>query len=123
MSTHELGPPESCKGLWYDPQVNRFKDEANKIINDLAEHFPTWQLDMWKRSKEYALLLDRNGELWEIFYEEPPKLTEECIHRCDMCKSRCEVWELFYEDIAEISYRIMEEVPCEGRYNNRRLEP
>lgn len=89
----EIGPPESCKGLWYDPKVNRFKDEDGRIIHELSLYFPIWQLDIWKRTKEYALLKDRNGELWEIFYD-TPYCEDECRRRCVKCTSKCEIWEL-----------------------------
>lgn len=95
---NEMAPPESAKGLWYEPTINRFKDDTGGILHDLTALFPTWQLDMWKKGKDYALLKDRRGELWELFYAQNLPLEFVCPQRCGICPSRCEVYELFYSD-------------------------
>ena len=89
---NEMVPPESCRGLWYNPKVNRFKDDSGAILDDLTAYFPTWQLDIWKKDKQYALLRDRRGELWEVFYE---RITYYCDGlNCMSCATKCEVYHL-----------------------------
>ena len=97
----EIGPPESCRGLWYNPKVNRFKDESGIVRHDLSLYFPAWKLDIWKRSKEYAVLQDRNGESWELFYD-TPYCEDECRHRCNICRSKCEIWGLLKDNYYHI---------------------
>ena len=89
----EMSPPESAKGLWYNPLINRFEDDAGHVLNDLTPLFPTWLLDAWRKTKEYALLKDRQGDLWELFYD---RITpyRECQHYCNVCPSKCEIYDL-----------------------------
>lgn len=62
-------PPESSYGLWYYPGINRFADEDDNILHDLSHLFSTWELDEWKRTQEYGILIDKNGDLAEIYYQ------------------------------------------------------
>ena len=68
-------PPESVYGLWYYPSINRFVDEDGHILHDLSELFDVWQLDEWKRTQDYGLLMDRKGDLCELYY--PSKFEEQ----------------------------------------------
>jgi len=54
--------------LWYYPDINRFTDEDGYILHDLSRYFDGWELDAWKRTQDYGLLKDRNGDLWELYY-------------------------------------------------------
>ena len=95
-------PPESCKGLWYIKKINRFKDEQGNVIHDLSALFPTWMLDKWKRKKEYALVRDRQGELWELFYD---RITPDyicCGHNCFVCPTKCEVYDFILPEYREL---------------------
>lgn len=102
MSLRELAikmkysnPPESAMGLWYDPQINRFIDDGGYILHDLHQYFDLWQLDEWKKTREYGILTDRNGDLWELYYSETDcdhACEKNCDHGCDLCGSKCEVY-------------------------------
>lgn len=100
LMNNEEFPPESCKGLWYNLRINRFEDDKGRILHDLSSLFPTWQLDQWRRGKEYALMKDKSGELWELFYD---RITpyRECQHYCHVCPSRCELYDLMRGDYTE----------------------
>lgn len=63
-----LSPPDSACALFYDPIVNRFEDEDGRIMHHLELWFKTWQIDAWKKTKQYGLITDRHGDLWEFFY-------------------------------------------------------
>jgi hypothetical protein len=63
-----MAPPESAYALWYYPGINRFSDEEGKILHDLSDLFSVWQLDEWKRTQEYDVLLDRKGDWCELYY-------------------------------------------------------
>lgn len=84
-------PPDSVNSLWYDPFINRFEDEDGKILHTLHQYFNTWQLDTWKKTKEYGLLVDKNGDIWELFYNLTNK-HRHCGHFCSICISRCEIY-------------------------------
>ena len=90
-TTKTYNPPESAQGLWYDPKINRFVDEGGYILHDLHQYFNLWQLDEWKKTRGYALLEDRNGDFWELFYPDND-LEELCEHDCDLCDSKCEIY-------------------------------
>jgi hypothetical protein len=85
------GPPDSAKALWYHPSTNRFEDERGCILHDLQPYFDTWQLDKWKKTKDYVLAKDKNGDLWEIFYNHYDPY---CDHFCETCVSKCEIYDL-----------------------------
>lgn len=87
-------PPESAKGLWYDPFINRFEDDTGAIMHDLSPYFPLWQLDAWKKTKDYGLLVDRKGDLWELFYNRTNQYRH-CQHFCSKCELRCEIYDMF----------------------------
>lgn len=61
-------PPDTLYSLWYYPNINRFANDDGIILNDLSDKFAVWQLDEWKRTRDYGILLDRNGDWCEIFY-------------------------------------------------------
>jgi hypothetical protein len=63
-------PQDSMYSLWYYPDINRFKDEDGHILHDLSDKFDVWQLDEWKKTRDYGILTDRNGELVELYYSE-----------------------------------------------------
>ena len=83
-------PPDSANSLWYRSKTNWFEDDDGNIIYDLSEFFDTWQLDKWKKQKDYGMLQDKKGDLWEIFYE----YYECCHHKCLECINRCEIFDL-----------------------------
>lgn len=68
------GPPDSAYALWYYPEINRFTDSDGNILHDLHELFDVWQLEEWKRTKDYGILVDHNGNVCELYY---PSLEEE----------------------------------------------
>lgn len=92
-SKDDFSPPESARSLWYDPFINRFKDEDDKIRNDLVKYFPVWQLEKWKKTKDYGILKDRKGDIWEIFYRVSSEYTL-CHHACEVCVSKCEIYDM-----------------------------
>lgn len=69
------GPPESVYSLWFYPSINRFTDDDGNVLHDLSELFDVWQLDEWKKTQDYGLLVDRNGNLCELYY--PSEVEEE----------------------------------------------
>lgn len=97
MKQKIYGPPDSAKTLWYEASINRFADEDGYILQDLSEYFDTWQLDEWKKGKDYDILTDKTGELWEIFYNDARSINAEleiCDHNCFECSAICRVYEL-----------------------------
>ena len=71
-STHNL--------LSYLPSMNRFVDANGCIIHDLNQIFDTWQLDEWKRGKETAIVMDRDGKLWRLEYLTPYEEDDVYVH-------------------------------------------
>ena len=63
-----MAPPDTLYSLWYYPFINRFSDDAGNILHDLSDKFDVWQLDEWKRTYTYGILLDRNGDWCELYY-------------------------------------------------------
>ena len=63
-----MSPPESAYSLWYYPSINRFTDDDGQILHDLADLFDVWELDEWKRTQDYGILLDRKGDWCELYY-------------------------------------------------------
>ena len=64
----EPSPPESAYMLCYHPAINRFVDEDGMILHDLSDLFDVWELDEWKRTQDYGILLDRKGDWCELYY-------------------------------------------------------
>lgn len=89
---HITNPPESAYGLWYDVKLNRFKDEDGNVLHDLHDIFPVWQLDKWKRTQSYGVMVDRKGELCELYWCDEKDC--ECDHSCEVCESKCEIYDL-----------------------------
>ena len=65
--------------LWYCPSVNRFIDENGTILHDMSDLCDVWQLDEWKRTQNYDFIIDRNGNLCELYY--PSKCEERDLLR------------------------------------------
>lgn len=61
-------PPDSLYSLWYCPEINRFVDEDGYVLHDLSDRFDVWELDEWKKTRDYGILQDRRGNLCELFY-------------------------------------------------------
>ena len=51
LQTSNMSPPESCYGIWYHPEINKFIDEDGFIMHDFHDLFDVWQLDQWKKQK------------------------------------------------------------------------
>lgn len=102
-------PPESCYGLWYYPEINRFKDEDDTIVHDVTKLLNVWQLQGWKKTKQNGMLRDRKGNWIELYYVVPER---KCTHKCESCKNKCDVYFLWYEWEQEIK-----EIKKEGFYN------
>jgi len=69
-----MSEDEDIYSLWYFPSINRFTDEDGNVLHDLSNLFDVWELEEWKKTQEYGLLIDRNGKLCELFY--PTELEE-----------------------------------------------
>lgn len=65
---HYPSPPESAYMLYYYPSINRFVDDEDNILHDLTDLFDVWELDEWKRTQDYGILLDRKGDWCELYY-------------------------------------------------------
>ena len=63
-----MSPPESCYLLLYCPSINRFIDEDGNVLHDLVDLFDVWELEEWKRTQDYGVLLDRKGDWCELYY-------------------------------------------------------
>lgn len=94
FSGYRQSPPDSIASLWYYANINRFTDDNGIVVQDLSNYFPTWQLDAWKKTKDYGILIDKNGNTWEVFY------IDICGHNCKTCHSKCEIYE-FIKDSSE----------------------
>ena len=66
--TEPTWPPDSLYSLWFYPSVNRFENEDGWIMHNLSDRFDVWQLEEWKKTKDYACLVDKQGNLCELFY-------------------------------------------------------
>lgn len=64
-------PVDSAYGLWYYPCINRFVDEDGHILHNLVDLFDVWQLEEWKQTGEYGVLIDHKGDLCELYYATP----------------------------------------------------
>lgn len=54
--------------LYFLPSVNRFSDEQWFIVHNLHQIFNVWQLDEWKRHQRNAILYDKKGGRWMLYY-------------------------------------------------------
>jgi len=63
-------PPDSMYSLWYSPSINRFVDGDGYLLHDLHEILDVWVLDKWIQTKDYGLMIDKKGNLVELYYEE-----------------------------------------------------
>lgn len=88
--------PDSADTLWYDPEVNRFENECGYIMHNLSEFFDVWQLDKWKKTKQNALLIDKTGGAWEVFYNDKGVLGR-CHHQCMACLVKCDIYWLLID--------------------------
>lgn len=53
----------------YLPSINRFVDNRlGCIIHDLSRMFHTWELDQWKKTKDYGLIQGKDGQLYDFYY-------------------------------------------------------
>ena len=52
----------------YLPSINRFVDRLGCIIHDLSRMFYTWELDEWKKTKDYGLIQGKDGQLYDFYY-------------------------------------------------------
>ncbi len=64
-------PPDSAYGLWFYPSINRFMDEDGNVIHDTHELFHAWEVDQWKKTQDYGLLVSKQGDIVELYFEEP----------------------------------------------------
>ena len=61
-------PPDGEYGLWYHEDINRFKNEDGEILHDLADLFDVWELEEWKKTKEFGIMISKNGFICEFYY-------------------------------------------------------
>lgn len=52
----------------YLPSINRFVDVQGCIIHDLSRMFHTWELDQWKKTKDYGLIRGKDDQLYDFYY-------------------------------------------------------
>lgn len=52
----------------YLPSINRFVDVQGCIIHDLSQMFYTWELDQWKKTKDYGLIRGKDDQLYDFYY-------------------------------------------------------
>lgn len=52
----------------YLPSINRFIDVQGCIIHDLSRMFHTWELDQWKKTKDYGLIRGKDDQLYDFYY-------------------------------------------------------
>lgn len=52
----------------YLPSINRFVDVQGCIIHDLSRIFHTWELDQWKKTKDYGLIRGKDDQLYDFYY-------------------------------------------------------
>jgi len=71
---------KNVNAISYLPSINRFIDMNWCVVHDLYKLFNLWQLDEWKRSREYGIIIARNGEPWEVYYLSPEE--ENYIYDC-----------------------------------------
>ena len=87
--------------LWYYPKINRFSDCDGNIVHDLLPYFKTWQIEEWKKDKDYGLLTDSFGNPWEFYYLEEEVEEHLCSHACLWCRSDCDIrvlWEKYEQE-------------------------
>jgi len=77
--------------LYYYPSINRFTDSDGTIIHNLLPYFQVWEIEKWKKTKDYGLIEDRFGNPWEFFYLEEEVEEHLCNHRCLWCPMDCEL--------------------------------
>ena len=52
----------------YLPSINRFVDVQGCIIHDLSRMFYTWELNEWKKTKDYGLIRGKDDQLYDFYY-------------------------------------------------------
>jgi len=78
-----LGEVPETYSLWYYPIINRFVSEDGIMLHDMHELFDNWELERWKETKKYGLLMDKRGYLVEIYYEKD--VEEDLILHAFLC--------------------------------------
>lgn len=96
-----MSPPESCYGLWYHPEINRFTDEDDTIVCDITELFNIWRIRKWIKTKQNGFLQDTKGDWYELYYVDPAK---KCNHICELCKNTCPVYLLWRDWMSELYF-------------------
>ena len=66
-----MSPPESAYMLCYHASINRFTNEDGEILHNLSDLFDVWELEEWKKTQEYDLMLDKKGDWCELYYLSP----------------------------------------------------
>lgn len=52
----------------YLPSINRFVDRLGCIVHDLSRMFHTWELNEWKKTKDYGLIRGKDDQLYDFYY-------------------------------------------------------
>lgn len=71
MSTHGRYSIESPYELIFYPSDNRFRDEDNNVIHSLHDFFSVYELERWKKTKQYACMKAKTGDMVEFWYLDP----------------------------------------------------
>ena len=54
--------------FYYYPDINRFTDEDGFLVHDMNLYFKTWQIELWKANKSYAIMEGNDGSCCELVY-------------------------------------------------------
>ena len=60
----------------YLPSLNRFVDTDWKVVHDMSDLFSVWELQIWKRNKEDAILTDADGVEYCLYFLTGPEEEE-----------------------------------------------
>ena len=63
-----LNQQKEIISFWFYPEHNRFTDENGCIMHDMSDYFDLWELDEWKKTRDYGMLFDKHGNMCELFY-------------------------------------------------------
>jgi len=53
--------------IYYHENINKFKING-KIVHDLSDLFDVWELEEWKKTKEFGIMISKNGFICEFYY-------------------------------------------------------
>ena len=70
MLANVITSTNSSFELWYFPLENVFRDIEGDLVYGLQKFFSVPQIEAWKKTRSYACLKAKTGQMIELWYPE-----------------------------------------------------